>query len=431
MSRSLEISRGTTSNEDLVKRKAQSLVTNIGKSTEGIDEYFDPPLESKYECPICLLGLREPVQTQCGHRFCRNCIVRSLRDAGNKCPVDNVPLSESGLYPDNFAKREMGMFTVWCRYHKERGCPWKGTLNELESHHKECPKFKTTCPKCKEKITNEELPNHREKVCPKERIKCPLHFMGCKEENFIPEVNKHIASHFASHVHDLAKAVLELQIKVDNQAKPTKAVEEGARGGQKSSAGYSGYSEDRLFENTILLQPDLKRLSDRMTRLETRVIDLEGRVSNGTFIWKIDNYDQCRAQAVNHSVPAIHSPPFYTGLYGYKMCLRMNLNGVDSGVDRHISLFVHMMQGEWDDILEWPFTGRITLAILDQSENVEFRRPISETLVAKPNLLAFQKPTTHRNHKGYGYVEFCQIDQLVQEQFVKNNSMLVRIQVFH
>ena len=47
--------------------------------SEGYDEYFDPPLESKYECPICLLGLREPVQTSCGHRFCNGCILRSIR----------------------------------------------------------------------------------------------------------------------------------------------------------------------------------------------------------------------------------------------------------------------------------------------------------------------------------------------------------------
>ena len=47
--------------------------------SEGYDEYFDPPLEDKYECRICLLVLREPVVTLCGHRFCRGCILRSIR----------------------------------------------------------------------------------------------------------------------------------------------------------------------------------------------------------------------------------------------------------------------------------------------------------------------------------------------------------------
>ena len=55
------------------------LLSHEEPRSEGYDEYFDPPLESKYECPICLLGLREPVQTSCGHRFCKGCIVRSIR----------------------------------------------------------------------------------------------------------------------------------------------------------------------------------------------------------------------------------------------------------------------------------------------------------------------------------------------------------------
>ena len=29
---------------------------------------------SKYECPICMLILRQAVQTLCGHRFCQICL---------------------------------------------------------------------------------------------------------------------------------------------------------------------------------------------------------------------------------------------------------------------------------------------------------------------------------------------------------------------
>lgn len=46
---------------------------------EGYDFDFVLPREEKYDCPICLLVLRDPYQTECGHRFCQNCIKRWLR----------------------------------------------------------------------------------------------------------------------------------------------------------------------------------------------------------------------------------------------------------------------------------------------------------------------------------------------------------------
>lgn len=46
---------------------------------QGYDVEFDPPLESKYECPICLMALRNAIQTPCGHRFCKICIEKSIR----------------------------------------------------------------------------------------------------------------------------------------------------------------------------------------------------------------------------------------------------------------------------------------------------------------------------------------------------------------
>ncbi|KAL9956535.1 hypothetical protein ACROYT_G038023 [Oculina patagonica] len=50
----------------------------VQQAEQGYDELFDPPLESRYQCSLCHLGLREPVQTSCGHRFCRGCIESSM-----------------------------------------------------------------------------------------------------------------------------------------------------------------------------------------------------------------------------------------------------------------------------------------------------------------------------------------------------------------
>jgi hypothetical protein len=30
---------------------------------------FDPPLDDRFKCPICLMALRDPYQTKCGHRL--------------------------------------------------------------------------------------------------------------------------------------------------------------------------------------------------------------------------------------------------------------------------------------------------------------------------------------------------------------------------
>ena len=162
-----------------------------------------------------------------------------------------------------------------------------------------------------------------------------------------------------------------------------------------------------------------------------RLCELEGRVCNGSYTWRIENYQQHRQAAIIGIATGILSPPFYTSFYGYKLCLRINLNGVDSGVGKHIALFVHMMQGDYDSILEWPFTGRITLTILDQSEGTEFRQHISESLIAEPNHVASQRPTAPVNHEGHGCVAIAPIEHIREPQYINNNTMLVRIQIDH
>lgn len=48
--------------------------------SEGYDFEFVNKLSSEHKCPICLLAMRNPVQTaDCGHRFCEDCLLNAFR----------------------------------------------------------------------------------------------------------------------------------------------------------------------------------------------------------------------------------------------------------------------------------------------------------------------------------------------------------------
>ena len=57
-----------------------------------------------------------------------------------------------------------------------------------------------------------------------------------------------------------------------------------------------------------------------------------------------------------------YSAPFYSHFGGYKMCLRVYANYKGT----HVSVFTHLMKGEYDDNLKWPFRGTITVTLLNQ-----------------------------------------------------------------
>ena len=60
------------------------------------------------------------------------------------------------------------------------------------------------------------------------------------------------------------------------------------------------------------------------------------------------------------------SEPFYTHPRGYKMCLSVNAKGWGDGEDSHVSVYIHLMKGEFDDSLKWPFQGDVTIQLLNQ-----------------------------------------------------------------
>ena len=93
-----------------------------------------------------------------------------------------------------------------------------------------------------------------------------------------------------------------------------------------------------------------------------RLASVESGKSCGYLVWKIEPYSEHKATATS-----MLSAPFYSGHYGYKMCLRLCIMGDGIGKGTHLSLFFVVMRGEFDNILQWPFTHKVTFKLINQA----------------------------------------------------------------
>ncbi|XP_066893091.1 TNF receptor-associated factor 6 isoform X3 [Kogia breviceps] len=438
---------GAAAKDDSVSGTASTvtLSSSFMEEIQGYDVEFDPPLESKYECPICLMALREAVQTPCGHRFCKACIIKSIRDAGHKCPVDNEILLENQLFPDNFAKREILSLMVKC---PNEGCLHKMELRHLEIHDQNCPLANVICEYCNTMLIREQMPNHYDLDCPTAPVPCTFSTFGCHEKMQRNHLARHLQEDTQSHMRMMAQAVQTLSLAIAPAPQRGMLPCDSASLPRVSSGCHS---EVQNFQETIqqlegrLVRQDhqIRELTAKMETqstyvselkrtirtLEDKVAEIEAQQCNGIYIWKIGNFGMHLKSQEEEKPVVIHSPGFYTGKPGYKLCMRLHLQlPTAQRCANYISLFVHTMQGEYDSHLPWPFQGTIRLTILDQSE-ASVRQNHEEIMDAKPELLAFQRPTIPRNPKGFGYVTFMHLEALRQRAFIKDDTLLVRCEV--
>ncbi|KAG7272374.1 hypothetical protein CRUP_000365 [Coryphaenoides rupestris] len=473
---------------------------------QGYDADFDPPLESKYECPICLMALRNAIQTPCGHRFCKHCIEKSIRDAGQRCPVDNEVLSKEQLFPDNFAKREILSLMVRC---PNVGCKDKMELRRLEDHVTQCAFTTVQCPHCQQAVLKshfeehatlhcqrrlvtcpdcvasfvyeehqlhelqcpfanvkcqyceldlirDQLESHCDIDCPKAPIACNFHTFGCQERMQRHNLAQHMQEFTQMHMRYMADFLRSMSF---NEATPRSlwtpgsscgapedqgAVAAGPSMGPCGSRGQASDASQKLREmDGRLVTQDhqlrelvigketqggqLVELRRRVAALEDTVKELEAQQCQGVFVWQLRGFSALlRNQELG--LPVVeHSPGFYTGRPGYKLCLRLHLQAPNAPrCSNYISLFVHTMQGLHDAQLSWPFQGTIRLAVLDQGGDGQHHVEVMET---KPELQAFQKPTIQRNPKGFGYVTFLHLQLLQQRAYVRDDTLMVRCEV--
>ena len=70
---------------------------------------------------------------------------------------------------------------------------------------------------------------------------------------------------------------------------------------------------------------------------------------------------------------------------GTKCGWRVYANGNGDGKGTHVSVFAHLMKGDNDDYLTWPFTGTVTFELLDQLESKNHHKMIARFVEKKKN----------------------------------------------
>ena len=175
-----------------------------------------------------------------------------------------------------------------------------------------------------------------------------------------------------------------------------------------------------------------KSCEEQITSLRTQITDLEigiiARVVDsldfrlasvasascdpGCLIWKISRYSEHKATATS-----MVSPSFYSGRYGYKMCLRLYIMGDGIGKGTHLSLFFVVMLGEFDNLLQWPFTHKVTFKLINQEGGTD----IVDTF--EPHII---KPIQNNMNSASGCPRLISHSELEQGGFIVDNTLFIK-----
>ena len=383
-------------------------------------------------------------------------------------------------FPDRFVRREIQGLEVKCKYLSE-GCTWEGTYGDLASHlntckyalqgMKLCPLQPLGCSN-KSSMNDKEMRQHLQESeydhlttlvnCIQllsEKV-TKLHSRNLLRDNCVEADGGYETMDVPGY--ERIPVSYYDQLEKDGSAMTVKA--KGTRGAPESLPVKPLYRASLEVPNAVstsqlremmdremedlreqFMSTTMERLQskdDEIASLRTQITKLEKQIRSksaeledrdfrlsliensnhdGTMIWKIPQFSQRKADAENGKYTSIFSLPFYTGRYGYKMCLRLYIMGDGIGKGTHLSLFFVVMRGEFDNILQWPFTHKVTFKLINQAGG----RDIVDTFQPDPMSSSFRKPKSDMNIAS-GCPRFVSHTELERGGFIVDDTIFIK-----
>ena len=245
--------------------------------------------------------------------------------------------------------------------------------------------------------------------------------MYCTLQGNVKELSKHYKEESSYHNQLSRKASKDLEhsigakiTEIDRQLASTK--NEVARLQSEVST-----KMQPLIDAVLRAETTIQQLQEGFGEMALMVQTLQATSYSGTFIWKIPEVQRRRSEARSGRTVSLYSAPFYTSRHGYKMCLRLYMDGDGSGKGTHLSFFLTLMRGEYDALLPWPFKQTVTLTLLDQDK----QKDIFQSFRPDPSSSSFQRPINEMNVAS-GCPKFAPLSILENPSYVKDDTIFLK-----
>ena len=188
-----------------------------------------------------------------------------------------------------------------------------------------------------------------------------------------------------------------------------------------------GFSEHRER-----MKLDYENLSDQITKekqaRKNRFLQVAEEmkemnpINTEVFIWRIDNVESALTKA-----KPLYGKTFYSNPYGYLLQPKIFFDGARPEDKGYVSIFIRILQGPFNSILEWPFGKRIRLTLISQKSN-GIKRDIEKILMPDADVEELRRPSEDANN-GFGIYKFVTKEVLRGEEYIVDDVMFIKIEV--
>ena len=337
----------------------------------GHQTAFVEDLPKQYECPICLMAMREPhIVNCCGQKYCKTCIEQVGKD-DKPCPVCSQTFT---TMIERALEREILGLNVYCEK-REEGCKWIGELKQLKNHlDKDCPHVTVECPLgCGLEMKREALDMHRHDVCRKRSVQDQLYSITSRLEARLV-----VLEDTCSRQHEdiekqrdvITQQEEQLTKQQEGMEKMVKIIEE-QRDSILSLQEICRKQENEISKNAQEFQEALKHQEENLRNIHSNKI--------------LPRFAVC----LNALHEYWYSPPFYSHPCGYKLCFRVKTSTPHFTNHYNVSCEAFLVPGECDEDLHWPVDINIMVEV--------FCHQTHGTITGIYEIIKAEKPQANRD----------------------------------